>query len=75
MPSKSRQLLPALASGGALLGLALLTGCASGIRGDAVEADGLTGANAETSSPRRARHARGLAMPYFSFAQSLRPRN
>ena len=37
--------------------------------------DGLS--SVETDPPQRHRrhHARGLAMPYFSFAQSLRSRN
>lgn len=82
MPSKSPHFLPTLGASGAMLGLALLaslTGTGRGRAGEAEIAAGLAGAEAVQADgvapqPRR-RHARGLTMPYFSFAQSLRPRN
>ena len=80
MTNRYLRLLPSLAAGGAVLGLAVLASCTDTGRGRAEEAGlaaGLTGIEAiqaGEAAPRR-RHARGLAMPYFSFAQSLRPRN
>ncbi len=83
MPSKSPHFLPALGASGAMLGLALLASLASSGRDRAGESEiaaGLAGAEAvqadgAESRPRYRRHGRGLTMPYFSFAQSLRPRN
>lgn len=83
MQSKSPHFLPALGASGAMLGLALLASLTGSGRGRASEAEiaaGLAGAEAiqadqATPQPRHRRHARGLTMPYFSFAQSLRPRN
>lgn len=80
MPTSSRHLLSVTAAGGTLLGLALLVSCSSSGNdraraGEAGTDDGLS--SVETDPPQRHRrhHARGLAMPYFSFAQSLRSRN
>lgn len=83
MPSKYLRLLPSLATSGVVLGLAVLASCVDTGRDRADETEiaaGLAGVEAiqagDAASPRRhRRHARGLAMPYFSFAQSLRPRN
>ena len=82
MTNRYLRLLPSLAAGGAVLGLAVLASCVDTGRSRADETElvaGLAGIEAiqagETASPRRHRHSRGLTMPYFSFAQSLRPRN
>ncbi|HZV37453.1 MAG TPA: hypothetical protein VFF96_01760 [Pseudoxanthomonas sp.] len=80
MPSKSLHLLPALGASGAVLGLALLASLAGSGQGRTVEAEigaDLTGTEAvrtDDTAPRRHRR-HSLTMPYFSFAQSLRPRN
>ena len=81
MPSKYRQLLPPLTAGGAMLGLAVLASCIGTSRSRADEsklAAGMAGTDAvqtDVAVPRRRHRGHSLAMPYFSFAQSLRPRN
>lgn len=81
MQSKTLTLLPTLATSGALLGLALLAVSLGAGRSSADEVTTTTRLveaevdEASAAPTRHRRHARGLTMPYFSFAQSLRPRN
>ncbi len=83
MPNKYLRFLPSLAASGAVLGLAVLASCVDTGRARADEAEiaadlpGIEAIQAGDAAParRHRRHARGLTMPYFSFAQSLRPRN
>lgn len=85
MNPKLTHTLPSLAVGGLLLALGVLA-VASGARTAEVESAALVGAlESETreiagddTSPKARQHKRraraSLAMPYFSFGQSLRPR-
>ncbi len=81
MPSKYRQLLPPLIAGSAMLGLAILASSVDmgrGRTGEAQIAAGLADAEAteaDGAMPGRRHRRHSLNMPYFSFAQSLRPRN